>query len=75
MMDDNEAGWEVLRLSPFVEEQLLTIPQAAAMLNMSRSTIYRLFDAGELSWVRIGSSRRVKATEINRLIAAQTRSA
>jgi excisionase family DNA binding protein len=71
MMEDNDAGWEALRLSPIVE-QLLTIPQAAAKLNISRSTIYRLFDAGELSWVRIGSSRRVKATEINRLIAAQT---
>jgi hypothetical protein len=29
---------------------LLTVPEAAAALRISRSSIYRLFDAGELAW-------------------------
>ena len=38
---------------------LLTISEAAAALRVSRSSIYRLFDGGELAWVQIGASRRV----------------
>jgi hypothetical protein len=30
---------------------LLTVSEAAAALRISRSSIYRLFDAGELAWV------------------------
>jgi excisionase family DNA binding protein len=33
--------------------RLLTILEAAAMLGISRSSIYRLFGAGELCWVRV----------------------
>jgi excisionase family DNA binding protein len=38
---------------------LLTVSEAASALRISRSSIYRLFDAGELGWVQIGASRRV----------------
>lgn len=51
---------------------LLTIQEAAAALRISRSTVYRLFDSGQLAWVQIGASRRVSATEIDRFIAAHT---
>jgi excisionase family DNA binding protein len=51
---------------------LLTVSEAAAALRISRSSIYRLFDAGELAWVQIGSSRRVTSAEIHRFIAAHT---
>lgn len=51
---------------------LLTIPEAAAALRISRSSIYRLFDSGQLSWVKICGSRRVTLAEINRFIAAHT---
>lgn len=54
---------------------LLTIPEAAARLRISRSSIYRLFDAGELRWVRVCASRRVSAAEINRFIAEHTEAA
>ncbi|MCA2310773.1 MULTISPECIES: helix-turn-helix domain-containing protein [Mycobacterium avium complex (MAC)] len=51
---------------------LLTIPEAAAALRISRSSIYRLFDSGKLSWVQICGRKRVTLAEINRFIAAHT---
>ena len=53
----------------------LTIPDAAATLRVSRSSIYRLFDSGELCWVRICSARRVSSAEIERFIADHTEAA
>jgi excisionase family DNA binding protein len=54
---------------------LLTIPEAAARLRISRSSVCRLFDAGELRWVRVCASRRVSTAEINRFIAEHTEAA
>ena len=54
---------------------LLTIPEAAARLRISRSSLYRLFDAGELRWVRVCASRRVSTAELNRFIADHTEAA
>ena len=55
--------------------RLLTIVEAAEALSISRSSIYRLFDAGQLAWVQIGGSRRVASAEIERFIAAHTEAA
>jgi len=54
---------------------LLTLSEAAAALRISRSSLYRLFEAGELAWVQIGASRRVTSAEIHRFIAAHTEAA
>lgn len=54
---------------------LLTVSEAAAALRISRSSIYRLFDAGELAWVQIGASRRATSAEIHRVIEAHTEAA
>ncbi|MCW2732039.1 MAG: hypothetical protein JWR13_2855 [Mycobacterium sp.] len=54
---------------------LLTVSEAAAALRISRSSMYRLFDAGELAWVQIGAARRVTSAEIHRFIAAHTEAA
>jgi excisionase family DNA binding protein len=54
---------------------LLTVSEAAAALHISRSSIYRLIEAGELAWVQIGSARRVTSVEIHRFIAAHTEAA
>jgi excisionase family DNA binding protein len=60
---------------PFGNGRLLTILEAAAMLGISRSSIYRLFDSGELCWVRVRGRRRVTTAEINRFIATHTEAA
>lgn len=60
---------------PSTTSRLLTIVEAADALRISRSSIYRLFDAGQLAWVQIGASRRVTSTEIERFIAAHTEAA
>jgi excisionase family DNA binding protein len=54
---------------------LLKVSEAAAALRISRSSLYRLFDAGELAWVQIGAARRVTSAEIHRFIAAHTEAA
>jgi excisionase family DNA binding protein len=55
--------------------RLLTIPEAADALRISRSSIYRLFEAGELAWVQIGAARRVTSAEVNRFVAKHTQAA
>jgi excisionase family DNA binding protein len=55
--------------------RLLTIPEVAAALRISRSSIYRLFEAGELAWVQIGAARRVNSAEINRFVDKHTKAA
>jgi len=54
---------------------LLTIPEVATALRISRSSVYRLFEGGELRWVRVGNTRRVSSVEINRFIAEHTEAA
>jgi excisionase family DNA binding protein len=49
--------------------------EAAEALRISRSSVYRLFDSGQLGWVQIGASRRVTPAEIERFIAAHTEAA
>jgi excisionase family DNA binding protein len=78
MTGGTDMSWERLNTSSIAESPparaglLLTIPEAAAALRISRSSIYRLFDSGKLSWVQICGKRRVSNAEINRFIAAHT---
>src|ERR1700722_470997 len=60
---------------PINDSLLLKISEAAAALRISRSSLYRLFESGELAWVQIGASRRVTSAEIHRFIAAHTEAA
>jgi excisionase family DNA binding protein len=36
-----------------------TIPEAGAYLHLSRATIYKLMDAGQLLYAKFGDSRRI----------------
>jgi excisionase family DNA binding protein len=47
---------------------LHTVPDVARYLKMSRSMIYLLMERGELAYVKIGRTRRVKAEDITKLI-------
>jgi excisionase family DNA binding protein len=71
------SDWEGRGGSALVNKRavLLTIPEVATALRISRSSVYRLFEGGELRWVRVGSTRRVSSAEINRFIAEHTEAA
>jgi excisionase family DNA binding protein len=49
---------------------LLTVKQAARVLNLGRSTVYQLIADGRLEVVHIGRSTRVPTDAISRLIGA-----
>jgi excisionase family DNA binding protein len=38
---------------------LLTVKEAAALIGIGRSTLYRLMEAGEVDSIHIGTSRRI----------------
>jgi len=49
----------------------LPIQSAAEMLNISRSTIYRLITDGELKTYKAGRSRRIRVAVLNEFISRQ----
>ena len=50
-------------------DPLLLKPQEVAdLLGVGRSSIYRLMTNGQIAYVRIGSDRRIPATELDRFI-------
>lgn len=51
--------------------ELLTPAEAADRLRVSRSSIYRLVAAGTLPAVRVGASIRVRADDLDELLAKQ----
>jgi excisionase family DNA binding protein len=69
------AGHNSPDIRPYTTSRRLTIVEAAEALRISRSSVYRLFDAGQLAWVQISSSRRVTSAEIDRFIEAHTEAA
>lgn len=48
--------------------QLVTLPDAARFLSVSRGSLYELFGTGQLASVHIGRSRRVPRGERRRYI-------
>jgi len=55
-----------------MESLLVTIPDAAAQLAISRSKAYQLVAAGELRVVRIGRSARIRREDLVSWVNAQT---
>lgn len=53
---------------------LYTPEQAAELLGVGRTTVYKLINAGELRSVTIGRCRRIGAAELERFVAALDRS-
>lgn len=49
-------------------EELLTIPETAARLKVSRATVYKMLDRGDIRAVKFGRCRRVLATSIDALV-------
>ena len=54
--------------------EFLTVKQAAAILNASRSQIYALFNNGELTYVALGKrGKRIERAELQRYIESHRR--
>lgn len=56
-------------MTALIEKLLLTIPETAELLRVHPATVYRLFDRGELGWVKVGARRLVTRAEVDRFIA------
>ncbi len=56
---------------PVIDPLLLTVPQAARMLGISRNTLYRLFRRGELRHIHIGRAARVSVADLRRWLQAR----
>ena len=52
--------------------RLLTIAQACETLNVSRMTLYRLMESGDLRRVKIGRSVRIRVEDVLELIERET---
>jgi excisionase family DNA binding protein len=54
-------------VSPHAGARLLTVAEVAELLRLSRATVYKLCDSGELPHLRISNSIRVALGEVLRL--------
>lgn len=53
-----------------LRDGLLTVPQAARILTVSRGTVYNLMTNGKLPSLKIGYSRRIPRAALRDLLAA-----
>ena len=51
---------------------LQRVSQVALFLSLSRSKVYAMMDAGELPYVKLGKSRRVRWADVQRLVDENT---
>ena len=65
-MTDNAAA-------ALVEDGLLTVPQAAEFLHLSKSSVYLMMDRGQLAYVKLGKSRRIPKRALIELAARELR--
>lgn len=55
-----------------IPKKLLTVPETAEALRVSRTTVYELFKDGRLASVHVAGRRLVTCTEVDRFIADHT---
>ena len=61
----NEAGDKI-------QESLQPVTKVAAFLSLSRSKVYAMMDAGDLPFVKFGKSRRIRWSDVQRLVDENT---
>lgn len=64
---------EPIEQPPVTVTGLLMVATVAAALKVSRSSVYKLFETGQLGWVQVGAHRRVAASELQRFIDANSK--
>jgi excisionase family DNA binding protein len=58
--------------APADNSGLQPVPTVARFLSISRSKVYQLMDSGELPYVKLGKSRRVRWADVLRLVEENT---
>jgi len=53
-------------------DSLQPVTKVAAFLSLSRSKVYAMMDAGELPFVKFGKSRRIRWSDVQRLVDQNT---
>jgi excisionase family DNA binding protein len=59
-------------VSAGLKKGLATVPDVADYLKVSRSKVYQMMDAGELRFVKLGGSRRVRWEDVDELVRQNT---
>jgi excisionase family DNA binding protein len=52
--------------------QLLTANEVAETMRVSTMTVYRLIKGGQLAAIRVGKGYRIRESDVNRFLAAQS---
>jgi excisionase family DNA binding protein len=47
---------------------LLTVPEIAEALRVSKMTVYRLINTGEIKVIKVGKAIRIPESELNRIL-------
>ena len=50
-----------------------TVEEAAGLLSLSRASLYRLIDLGEIGTIRVGRCRRLTARQLDAFLEARER--
>lgn len=56
-----------------MDAMLLKVPDVVARLGVSRAKVYELMASGDLPSVRVGSSRRIRAQDLEIIVAGCSR--
>lgn len=55
-----------------VQDRLVRVTDVARHLAVSRSKVYQMMEAGDLPYVKLGKSRRVRWPDVERLVDQNT---
>lgn len=61
---------KVVPIDAFVVPEVLTVEEAAAAIKVSKMTIYRIIDSGDLPHFRIGRSVRIRRDDFEHYLKA-----
>jgi excisionase family DNA binding protein len=67
-------GREIRKQKPDLEvvaEGMMTVAEVADALRLSRTTVYQLFETGQLAYCRFGRSRRIPKLAVLELAASK----